>query len=92
MKNKSYIGDGVYIHIDGPNIWLEAGGPANDRNRIAINEDNWHAFCQWMAKHAPPMYGNVVIIELPDAEKIQAGFRKLQDDLDELEASTKPVH
>lgn len=47
MKEKSYIGDGVYASIEGDNLWLESGGMSNDRNRIALNQDNWDGLLQF---------------------------------------------
>ena len=36
----TYIGDGVYAHFDGNNIWL---GLRPNMETIAINQDNWYA-------------------------------------------------
>lgn len=44
MKNKSYIGDGVYAHWDGANIWLTT---LDDQRGIALNSDNWSGLIEF---------------------------------------------
>jgi hypothetical protein len=34
---ETYVGDGVYAHCDGANVWLRT----QEGNEIAINCDNW---------------------------------------------------
>jgi hypothetical protein len=52
-----YIGDGVYAHFDGENIWLETerytphlGGEIVQLHRIAINRDNWRKLLRFKQK------------------------------------------
>jgi hypothetical protein len=48
-----YIGDGVYAHFDGENIWLEAeryDTGTQQLHRIAINRDNWRELLRFKQK------------------------------------------
>lgn len=43
MKEKQYIGDGVYVQFDGYSIWLTTEDGINVQNRICIEPYVWEA-------------------------------------------------
>lgn len=57
MRNRSYIGDGVYVSFDGTNVILEL----ETRGRILLNKDNWGALMTFISSHGIVMEGCPVI-------------------------------
>lgn len=76
MRNKSYLGDGVFASFDGSNIRLELeqGRP------IFLNKENWHALMEFFQKHAQVLDVHTQLIEIPSPiyDKVVAELRTLE--------------
>lgn len=77
MRNRSYIGDGVYASWDGSNIVLEleCGG-----RPIFLNKENWHALMEFFGKHGQSMDPHSQLVEIPHSifPEVVAELRELE--------------
>lgn len=76
MRNRSYIGDGVYASFDGTNIVLEL----ETRGRILLSKDNWHALMEFFQKYAQCIDKATQLIEIPSPifDEVIAELRTLE--------------
>lgn len=87
MKNRSYIGDGVYASLDGNEVILELeqGRP------IRLNKATFHSLVEYIHKHSKEFDPHCQLIEIP-----RVIFNDVVDELRVLEtagrADVKPTH
>jgi hypothetical protein len=55
---KSYLGDGVYVHHDGYQIWLTAPRETEE-HQIALEPEVLHNFMGWLANFQNPIDPNL---------------------------------
>jgi hypothetical protein len=76
VKNRSYLGDGVYASFDGTNIILEL----ETRGRILLNKENWHSLMEFFQKYAQAIDQQTQLIEIPSPiyDEVVAELRTLE--------------
>ena len=63
MKNRSYLGDGVYVSFDGKDLLLEL----ETGRGIRLNSDNWRPLLDFVRLNGIEFDG-ATIVELPRCE------------------------
>ena len=66
MRDRSYIGDGVYASFDGTRVTLETGELDRVQNRIFLDMDTWNAMLEWFRICTGKGTTKVFVTELPE--------------------------
>lgn len=81
MRNRSYIGDGVYASIDANgDLRLECGGATEDRNLVILNKNNFHSLMEFVHKKGALFHPSSQLVEIPSAifSDVVKGLRELE--------------
>lgn len=82
MRNRSYIGDGVYASFDGINVVLEL----EQGRAIFLNKDNWSALLTFMATHEIALDGcRVMSVPTEVFPDVIAALDTLNKDMEQIQ-------
>lgn len=82
MRNRSYLGDGVYASFDGKSITLEL----ETRGKILLDKEVWHALLDFYRTHASNFDEACAVIEIP-----KCVFPDITQELKELAGVAPPM-
>lgn len=87
MKNRSYIGDGVYASLDGSEVVLEL----EQGRSIRLNRATFHALIEYIHKHSAAFDPQCQLVEIPNVifKDVVKELRVLED---AGRADVKPTH
>lgn len=82
MRNRSYIGDGVYASFDGTNVVLEL----EQGRAIFLNKDNWSALLTFMSDNKIALSGcRVMSVPTEVFPSVIAAIDTLNENLEQIQ-------
>ena len=91
MKNRSYLGDGVYASFDTEgSVVLEL----ETRNKITLNKEVFHTLIEYIHKNKVMFDPHCQLIEVPHQlfPQVVGELRELEAAVEETRKDVKPTH